>query len=464
MKIFVENLGAVRQAEIELSNFTIICGRNNSGKTYVTYAIYGFFNFWNNNYKIEIPQDIMKNLENNGVVSINLCNYKDRAQETIDDACAKYSEHLERVFSAGEELFKDSCFKIKISSDEVHIGNGIYEHNLFTTKSNKDLIKLRKERGSEELIVTSLSEVLGEPTIPSFILEDYIGKAIKIIVFGRLFPDIFIASAERTGVAIFRKELDFARNKLLNELSSIDKSIKKIGLISEQKSNYALPVEMNVEFNRILESICKQLSYISKERSDILDRFADILGGEYDVTENKGLYFTPSGENIKLTMDESSSSVRSMLDIGFYLKHAADKGDILMIDEPELNLHPENQRKFARLLSCLINCGIKVFITTHSDYILKELSTLIMLNSDKSHIAQIIEKEHYSKAELLDIENIKVYITEESKVKQEGKKLSSIISTLVPANIDIDRGIEAKSFDYTIDEMNRIQEEIIFGG
>lgn len=50
-----------------------------------------------------------------------------------------------------------------------------------------------------------------------------------------------------------------------------------------------------------------------------------------------------------------------------------------MVDEPELNLHPENQRKVARLLAALVNFGIKVFITTHSDYILKELNTLIML-------------------------------------------------------------------------------------
>ena len=65
-------------------------------------------------------------------------------------------------------------------------------------------------------------------------------------------------------------------------------------------------------------------------------------------------------------MDESSSSVRSLLDIGFYLKHIAKKGDLLMIDEPELNLHPENQRRVARLIAKLVNYGIKIFVTTIS--------------------------------------------------------------------------------------------------
>ena len=37
MKIFVKNLGILRQAEFELGDFTIICGQNNTGKTYATY-------------------------------------------------------------------------------------------------------------------------------------------------------------------------------------------------------------------------------------------------------------------------------------------------------------------------------------------------------------------------------------------------------------------------------------------
>jgi len=43
-------------------------------------------------------------------------------------------------------------------------------------------------------------------------------------------------------------------------------------------------------------------------------------------------------------MGESSSMVRSMLDIGSYLRHIAKPGDLLIVDESESNLHPENQR------------------------------------------------------------------------------------------------------------------------
>ena len=41
---------------------------------------------------------------------------------------------------------------------------------------------------------------------------------MKEILFNKALPNVFIASAERTGVAIFRKDLDFARNRMLDEL------------------------------------------------------------------------------------------------------------------------------------------------------------------------------------------------------------------------------------------------------
>jgi len=162
-------------------------------------------------------------------------------------------------------------------------------------------------------------------------------------------------------------------------------------------------------------------------------------------------------------MDESSSAVRSLLDIGFYLRHEAQNGDLLMVDEPELNLHPENQCRIARLFVRLVKVGIKVFITTHSDYIIKELNTLIMLNNDRPHLKKIAEDEGYRPEELISSERVKVYIAEEASIMLQGKNRKTKCQTLVAANIDSELGIEARSFDLTIETMNRIQEAIVWG-
>ena len=48
------------------------------------------------------------------------------------------------------------------------------------------------------------------------------------MIFGRHFPIPFIASAERTDVAIFNGELNFARNRLLEEIGSAQKDIDPV--------------------------------------------------------------------------------------------------------------------------------------------------------------------------------------------------------------------------------------------
>jgi len=133
-----------------------------------------------------------------------------------------------------------------------------------------------------------------------------------------------------------------------------------------------LPVEVNIDFIRRIEKTTKEDSFLFRNHPEVLSEFSDIIGGEYDVTESDTISFLTADYRLPLTMDESSSAVRSLLIVGLYLRHIARPGDLLMIDEPELYLHPRNQRRLARLFARLVNLGIKVFVSTHSDYIVKE--------------------------------------------------------------------------------------------
>ena len=136
-----------------------------------------------------------------------------------------------------------------------------------------------------------------------------------------------------------------------------------------------------------------------------------------------------------------------------------------MIDLPEIGLHPINQCRIARLFARLINIGVKVFITTHSDYIVKELNTLIMLNhDDKPHLKRIAEENGYQHDELIKASQVKVYMAKEALLPlEEGQKRRRRGITFVPADIHPRFGIEADTFDDTIEEMNRIQGDIVWG-
>ena len=76
-----------------------------------------------------------------------------------------------------------------------------------------------------------------------------------------------------------------------------------------------------------------------------------------------------------------------------------------------------------------------------------------------------MQKECYQPEELITAEKIRVYIAEEALMKRdEQSKRRSRQPTLVPAKIDPELGIEARSFDETINKMNEIQEAIVWGG
>jgi hypothetical protein len=157
-------------------------------------------------------------------------------------------------------------------------------------------------------------------------IKDIIANFIIEILFDNLLPNVFIASAERTGAAIFKDELDFARTRLLKEMHK-NKDIDPLELLFKNYHDYALPVEKNVEFQRKLSSISKKDSFITKEHPEILKKFNRILGGKYQLDKDDNLNFHPEKSRVKLEIGESSSAVRSLLDLGFYMKHIAKPND-----------------------------------------------------------------------------------------------------------------------------------------
>jgi AAA15 family ATPase/GTPase len=103
MKIKVKNLGVLKQVEFELGDFTIICGENNTGKTYATYALFGFLHTWKSFFQIEIGKDKVEDLMTKGITSINITNFVEKIQDFADQACQKYTQELPNIFATNKE-------------------------------------------------------------------------------------------------------------------------------------------------------------------------------------------------------------------------------------------------------------------------------------------------------------------------------------------------------------------------
>ena len=72
--------------------------------------------------------------------------------------------------------------------------------------------------------------------------------------------------------------------------------------------------------------------------------------------------------------------VSELAPIVLYLRHVVKPGEVLIIEEPESHLHPGMQVEFIRLLAAAVRYGVRVMLTTHSEWVLEELANLVRLS------------------------------------------------------------------------------------
>ena len=464
MRFQFQNLGLLDEAEVALADLTLICGENNTGKTYATYAIYGFMRSWRQLLGHVLRPDIEAVLQQQSQFQIDLQQmFAGKVNDYLQRMGAAYVQRLPRVFATQNHVFEGAQW-LPVSDLDDDLLTRSYQQRIQAGPNGKVLATITKEPGHAvlEILVTDAQVVQGAFGG----LTDFVIDAIAEVGFAPHLSRVHIASAERTGAAIFRKELDMARTRMLKTINEMDsKELKRnpLKILQSMEADYPWPVEDNVEFVRRLEDIDKRTSPLVEAHPELLQAFDGIIGGSYKVVKEQLVFQAKGAAKQRFTMNEASSCIRALLDVGFYLRCVAKPGDLFMIDEPELNLHPKNQRAFARLVAQLVNAGVKVFITTHSDYLVKELNTLIMLNQRSAHTRQVQAQYGYVDAELLAPEKVRLYMTDTAlRAAPDGGRRSRF-KTLTPADISPDRGIEVATFDDTIEVMNAIQSEILFG-
>jgi AAA ATPase domain len=467
MRFTFSNLGPIDNAQLELAKLTVICGRNNTGKTYVTYSVYAFLASWRQLLAWEVDAAHLRTLATEGTVSIDLKTQFAAHWREIQKATSKrWNDYLPSALGAPSARFKETEVNFELTLDDKWIAADY--KNDFRTEQGKVLFTAEKAKGSSVVQFGALKDDASKQ-FPSFALEDFVSQALLEAVLGPYLPPVFMVSTERTGAVIFKEELNLTKNKIVNLLATMDASKRDLhpGQLFEAiyKAGYPLPVEKNVQFVNRFVSLENQSSALLAKHPELIDDFASIAGGKYETSKDgAATHFVPKGSKTKLRLGEASSAVRSLVVLWYWLKAQADVGDLLLIDEPELNLHPENQRAFARFLVKLVNIGVKVFITTHSDTMLREFNTLIMLARDLPHTAQVRQQFGYAPDEQLAPSDIALYVANGKPISSTtGKAKRGSSATLVRIQADEKLGLDAKIFDDTIVEMGKVQDALRYG-
>lgn len=111
----------------------------------------------------------------------------------------------------------------------------------------------------------------------------------------------------------------------------------------------------------------------------------DILDGsvhtEHSETGYPSFTYLPKKWKQSLPLMNTSSMVSELAPIALYLRHFVDRGDVLIIEEPESHLHPAMQAALARQIAHFVNSGIRVIVTTHSEWLLDQFANMVRLSS-----------------------------------------------------------------------------------
>lgn len=359
----VTNLGAVKQGSLTQKPLTILCGPNNSGKTWVMYALYSY-------HKI-------------------IVGWEDSSENELANFQQAINSNLVNVFNANESLLKNAQFTPQLSSEDF----------------------------------------------ASQLQSEY---------------NTFLIPAERSGLHLFYRELGTRRTALLHHASKENINLKDL-LRDVMHSRYAMPIAKYIDW-------LNQLSESQRRGSGDFHKYAEqlkkeLVKGAYRVERSTGdITFKPyqqkrnGNPTPSLGLHMGSSVVKSLFGLWFYLEYQAKAGDLLMIDEPELNLHPENQLKIARLLARLVNAGLNLVVSTHSNYIVREFNSLIMLNDQR---AQALREQHnYTKDEILNSDRIAAYLFDNQTIK--------------PFEMSPDDGIYATTFDEVTRRLNQVNDDIYY--
>jgi hypothetical protein len=455
MKIEIKNLGAVKSATIDISKkLNLFCGPNGTGKTYVAYAIYDIFRSDFHIGTNEIFDNIVEELVKNKSVRYEL-NF-DVINQYRKEIVSSFINDLDTLFGIGIDVTKQILGEVdlKFVEDNESLNDYIVRSNFEIIEPfGKIKIKISKEKETKYVFLELLDSPM--PNIDIDRLRFFLYSRLVSILAKYPISSTFILPVERNSIYTFSKELSIRKQEAVDYFHAMTSKKKKETVIDMLLSNtkrYPLPIKDGL-------LIADDLAEKKKSKSPFFD-FAEeiensLLNGKLEIDNDGEIKFKPNKSPKKsLPIHMTASIVKSLSSLVVYLKYIAEPNDLIIIDEPEINLHPDNQIILTRLFAKLINKGFRFIISTHSDYIIREFNNLVMLSDNR--LEKEAERFGYSKDEYIKQEDMEVLYFNYPDKKKGNKQVT--VETLP---ID-ETGFEVPSIDEVINIQNDIAEQLFY--
>ena len=368
MEIVVKNIGKVKEANIKINGITVIAGENDTGKSTISKALFTVFNsFYNINDKVK--QQRKRSIEN--IINKHTVNEIDFDENffntffknsnsinlianTIIENFATYIKDDNKLKNEILNYFKNFDLKLKNSTIEdisqkigviLNISNKEIESSILTDNLNNEF------NGQINNIF------INEKGIIEIKLKN---KQLKFIIANDKVEDI-----EKTSEIIITSEAVY-----LDDPFIIDKNFD-----NEKISNHKIFLVNKLFYDDESTNNNVEKIAISKKLENIYNRLNIVCPGNMVESNKNTNDFSYRFNNKELDIKNLSAGLKTFVILKTLLeKGILEENGVIILDEPEIHLHPAWQVIFAELIVLIQKeFNMHILLNTHSPYFLNAI-------------------------------------------------------------------------------------------
>lgn len=359
MKLKLDNIGKLDKAEVEINTITLIAGHNSTGKSTVGKLLYCIFNSFYN-FEENAKSTMKKMLKGSLRAYFNIFNlFK-----------------INRVASRTETILVDELYDLRKSKDTESLDDKVMEilnkHKVNDLDKNSlneilELLKISNDEIYHRMLQKKfdtefhgqIHNIFSSEKKSSCILTIK-DMNIKVSIHDNLISDIKNFQNLKTEVIYIDNPfiLDNLSNKSnlyhLNTYGHKEDLIKKLSTVKKES-------DMETAIHEIINS---------KKLKNIYEKFNSICNGNIVYDFQKGFYFKYGNSNKSLDIYNLSAGFKMFLIIQTLLLNGSlENNGSIILDEPEIHLHPQWQKVFAEIIVLLQKeFNLHILINSHSPY------------------------------------------------------------------------------------------------